>query len=132
MYKRTGTRPKLRATDRLFWVGLARVWAGWRHSLVIVTPETVLRWQRRRFREYWTKLSGRPTVGRPPVHADIKALVRRMAAANPLWGRTVRKLIPCSGRAMVVAQQPTQPLATMNVGAPEAAVSGVINSLPSP
>jgi putative transposase len=86
VYKRTTTRPKLRTTDRLFWIGLARVWAGWRQSLVIVTPDTVLRWQRRRFREHWAKLSGRPTVGRPPVNADIIALVRKMAAANPLWG----------------------------------------------
>src|SRR5881398_1121568 len=86
VYKRTVTRPPLRRTDRLFWVGLARVWAGWRQPLVIVTPETVLRWQRRRFREYWTKLSARPTRGRPPVNAEIKVLVTRMVAANPLWG----------------------------------------------
>jgi putative transposase len=86
VYKRTVTRPPLRRTDRLFWVGLATFWAGWRQSLVIVTPNTVLRWQRRRFREYWTKLSARPTRGRPPVNAEIKALVRRMAAANLLWG----------------------------------------------
>jgi putative transposase len=111
VYKRTMMRPKLRTTDRLFWVALARVWAGWRQSLVIVTPDTVLRWQRRRFGEHWAKLSGRPTVGRPPVNADILALVRKMAAANPLWGaprihgellklgievaeRTVSRLIP--------------------------------------
>jgi putative transposase len=86
VYKRTATRPKLRTTDRLFWVGLARVWAGWRQSLVIVTPDTVLRWQRRRFREYWTRLSGRTTGGRPPVNAEIRALVTRMAIANPFWG----------------------------------------------
>src|SRR5438046_2903752 len=86
VYKRTTTRPKLRTTDRLFWVGLARVWAGWRQSLVIVTPATVLRWQRRRFREHWTPRSGRPQVGRPPVNAEIAALVRRMAETNPLWG----------------------------------------------
>jgi putative transposase len=85
VYKRTVIRPPLRRTDRLFWVGLARVWAGWRQPLVIVTPETVLRWQRRRFRQYWTQLSGRPTAGRPPVNAEIKILVTRMAA-NPLWG----------------------------------------------
>jgi hypothetical protein len=60
VYKRTMMRPKLRTTDRLFWVALARVWAGWRQSLVIATPDTVLRWQRRRFREHWAKLSGRP------------------------------------------------------------------------
>jgi transposase InsO family protein len=86
VYKRTVTRPPLRRSDRLFWVGLARVWAGWKQSLVIVTPDTVLRWQRRRFREYWTQLSRRPTGGCPPIDAEIKALVRRMAAANPLWG----------------------------------------------
>jgi hypothetical protein len=32
----------------------------------------VLSWQRRRFREYWTRLSGRPTRGRPPINAQIK------------------------------------------------------------
>jgi hypothetical protein len=86
VYKRTVTRPKVRRIDRLFWVWLARVWAGWRQPLVIVTPATVLRWQRRRFCEYWTTLSRRPTRGRPPVNAEIKALVTRMVAANPFWG----------------------------------------------
>jgi putative transposase len=79
VYKRTVTRPRLRTLDRIFW-------AGWRQPLVIVTPDTVLRWQRRRFRDYWTKLSGRATGGRPRVPAELKALVNRMATANPLWG----------------------------------------------
>src|SRR3989442_1879162 len=61
VYKRTAPRPKLRTADRLFWVALARVWAGWRQPLVIVTPDTILRWQRRRFRQHWTKISGPPT-----------------------------------------------------------------------
>jgi putative transposase len=86
VYKRGVTRPRLRATDRLFWVGLARLWTGWRRSLVIVTPETVLRWQRRRFRAHWARLSGRPPAGRPPVSRQLQALVVRMALANPLWG----------------------------------------------
>jgi hypothetical protein len=86
VYKRMLPRPKLRTADRLLWVGLARVWAGWRQTLVIVTPDTVLRWQRRRFREYWVRLSRRPTGGRPPLNAKIVALVRKMATANPLWG----------------------------------------------
>jgi putative transposase len=86
VYKKTVTRPKVRRSDRLFWVALSRVWAGWRQVLVIVSPNTVLRWQRRRFCEHWTKLSARPIAGRPPVDAEIKALVTRMAAANPLWG----------------------------------------------
>jgi hypothetical protein len=111
VYKRTASRPKLRRSDRLFWVCLSRVWTGLRDALEIVAPDTVLRWGRRRFREHWTKLSGRPTGGRPPVNREIRALVSRMAAANPLWGaprihgellklgidvseRTVSRLIP--------------------------------------
>src|SRR6266516_4638336 len=86
VYKKTVARPKICRSDRLFWVELSRVWAGWRQALVIVSPNTVLRWQRRRFCEHWTKLSARPIAGRPPVNAEIKALVTRMAAANPLWG----------------------------------------------
>src|SRR4029453_13782513 len=86
VYKRTAKRPKLRRSDRLFWIWLARMWAGRKDSLVIVAPDTVLRWQRRGFREYWAKLSGRPTRGRPPVDHEIIALVRKMAAANPLRG----------------------------------------------
>src|ERR687892_629549 len=86
VYKRSVPRPRLRRTDRLFWIALVRMWSGWRRSLLIVTPDTVLRWQRRRFREYWTRLSGRPNRGRPPVNAEIKTLIAHMAAANPLWG----------------------------------------------
>jgi putative transposase len=86
VYKRTLPCPKLRTMDRLLWLALAKVWTGWRQALVIVSPDTVLRWQRRRFRDYWTRLSGRSTGGRPSVSAQIAALVRKMAAANPLWG----------------------------------------------
>src|SRR5262245_24239786 len=38
VYKRAIIRPPLRRTDRLFWAALAKVWAGWRQPLVIVTP----------------------------------------------------------------------------------------------
>src|SRR3989442_1473717 len=84
VYKKTVNRPKLLSSDRLFWVAWSRVWAGWRHALVIVSPNTVLRWQRRRFRKYWARLSARPAAGRPRVSRQIRALVGRMAQANPL------------------------------------------------
>src|SRR3989441_1303205 len=86
VYKKMVNRPKLLSSDRLFWVALSRVWSGWRQALVIVSPNTVLRWQRRRFREYWARLSARPAAGRPRVSRQIRALVVRMAQANPLWG----------------------------------------------
>ena len=86
VYKKTLRRPKLHPSDRLFWICLSRLWAEWRQALLIVTPDTVLRWHRRRFRDYWTKLSRRPQVGRPSINPEIIALIRKMAAANPLWG----------------------------------------------
>src|SRR3989442_5918846 len=79
VYKRTVTRPRLCRTDRFFWATLATVWAAWKHPLAIVTPDTVLRCQRRRLREHWTRPSGRPTRGRPPVNAEIQVLGMRIA-----------------------------------------------------
>jgi putative transposase len=86
VYKNMVNRPKLLGHDRLFWVALASVWAGWRQALVIVSPNTVLRWQRRRFRCYWARLSAPAVAGRPRLSRQIRVLVVRMAQANPLWG----------------------------------------------
>ncbi len=56
-------RPRLRRADRAFWVILARVWDQWRSALILVRPETVLRWHRQGFRYIWRwKSSGRPSV----------------------------------------------------------------------
>src|SRR5881396_3634242 len=57
VYKKMVNRPKLLSSDRLFWVALSGVWAAWRQALVIVSPNTVLRWQRRRFpeRRFWRR-----------------------------------------------------------------------------
>ncbi len=52
-YKRTGKRPRLRKFDRAFWVGLSTLWRKWSTSLVIVKPETVIRWHRQGFKLYW-------------------------------------------------------------------------------
>jgi hypothetical protein len=67
VYKRRVTRPNLRRSDRLFWAWLLRVWTGWRNALVIVAPDTVLRWQRRRFREHWLGQALRAAHSRPPA-----------------------------------------------------------------
>jgi hypothetical protein len=76
----------------------------------MVSPDTILRWRRRRFREHWTRFPGRPIVGRPPVSAEIKALVIRMAAANPFWGaprihgELMRLGIDLAGRILAMPQ----------------------------
>jgi transposase InsO family protein len=85
--QRSVGRPRLRRRDRIFWVGLSRLWAGWRSSLVIVQPATVLAWHRQAFLLYWRWKSQRCPAGRPPIDLKIRTLIRRMARENPTWGR---------------------------------------------
>src|SRR4029450_656170 len=80
-------RPRLRHRDRLFWLWLARLWPGWRDSLLIVRAATVLAWDRPGFQLYWRWKSRRPSVGRPPLEFELRALIHRMARENPTWGR---------------------------------------------
>src|SRR6516225_1009635 len=66
--KRTHPRPRLSPLDRLFWVLARRFWSAWKQALLLVTPETVVRWHRAGFRLYWTLISRvRPQVGRKTV-----------------------------------------------------------------
>ena len=78
-------RVRLTAADRVLWAWLSQAWSGWRPALVLVKPDTVLAWHRRGFRLFWTWKS-RSRTGRPAAAAEVRALIRRMAAANPLWG----------------------------------------------
>jgi putative transposase len=82
---RTVKRPQLRERDRLFWVMLSRLWEDWREVLIIVKPNTVVKWHREGFRIYW-KWKSRAPVGRPRIDKDIRDLIRRMSHENPLWG----------------------------------------------
>ena len=49
---RSAKRPRLRQRDRIFWVWISRLWKGWCSALVVVQPDTVVRWHRRGFRLY--------------------------------------------------------------------------------
>jgi transposase InsO family protein len=82
---RTRRRPRVRWHDRLFWVVARRLVTDWRQHLVLVRPETVLRWRRQRWRHFWWRRSGRPT-GRPRVPPEVRALIRRLSEENRLWG----------------------------------------------
>ncbi|HIL97661.1 MAG TPA: integrase, partial [Pseudomonadales bacterium] len=81
--KRDQNHPTLKERDRLFWKVLSRFW---RDALLIVQPETVIRWHRRAFRFYWRRISRDGARGRPRLDAEIKSLVLKLSVANPLWG----------------------------------------------
>ena len=103
VYQRSKTRPRLKPTDRIFWVWLSRVWSGWQQGLVFVQPATVVAWQRKRFREHWARLSRRQKVGRPALAVEVRNLIRRMSRANPMWGAP-RILGELSKLGIVVAE----------------------------
>jgi len=83
-FRHVHPRPRLTEADRMFWVLLSKIWSGWRDALHIVQPETVVRWQRQAFRNYWRVKSR--VRGRPKIDPDVRALIRRMCRSNPLWG----------------------------------------------
>src|SRR6267378_3440840 len=109
LYQERDMKPRC-ATNatRLTLVWLSH-WFNWRQTLAIVQPETFTRWHRQGFRLFW-RWESRP--GRPPIPADLQALIRRMARENPSWGeerianelllklglrvspRTIRKYLP--------------------------------------
>jgi len=84
--QRTARRPRLRRSDRVFWALLSHLWRGWAETVSIVHPETVIRWHRAGFKLFWTRKSRRHGPGRPAVAPEVRALIRTMAHANPLWG----------------------------------------------
>ena len=80
-------RSRLGPVDRLFWVVLRKVWSGWKRSLILGTPATVVRWHRTGFRLYWSWISrARKAVGRKPISREVRDLIFRMVAENPTWG----------------------------------------------
>ena len=83
---RTAARPQLLPRDRLFWVVLSKLWTGWREALIIVKPDTVVRWHRQGFQLYWRWKSKVRPVGRPQIDKEVRELIRKISLENPLWG----------------------------------------------
>ena|SRR5258708_185328 len=85
--QRRNPRPRLTRLDRLFWVVTKRLWPQWKQALVIVTPETVVRWHRAGFLLYWNWISHhRKVFGRKRASKELRELIFRMVDENPTWG----------------------------------------------
>ena len=86
--KRKHPRPRLGPLDKLFWLGARRFWPQWKEALVIVLPDTVVRWHRSGFKLYWTmlcKVRKRVGGGRR-ISRELRGLIFQMVAENPTWG----------------------------------------------
>ena len=84
---RMQSRPLLRDKDRRFWILMSRWFPKWEDCLLIVQPETVLKWHERGWRTYWRWKSKRGQPGRKRIPLELRQLIRRLAAENPLWGQ---------------------------------------------
>jgi len=85
LYRRKPKRVRLNGFDRAMLVWLLRLWPELRKSLVIVHPETVVRWHRMGFRAWWRWKSWN-LGGRPKIDAELRDLIHQMCEENPLWG----------------------------------------------
>lgn len=86
--RRATPHPRLRQRERWTMATLTKIFPALLDAIAIVRPETVIRWHRGLWRLLWRRRSKRP-VGRPPITADARALIRRMWTENPLWGENV-------------------------------------------
>ena len=86
-FQRKRKRPLLTTLDRMFWIGLRSLSRDWRKPLLYVQADTLVRWQRERFRRFWAKLSQpqRRRRGRPRTATELRRLISQMVTANPLW-----------------------------------------------
>jgi len=84
---RSVKRPSFRGHERGLLVLLARLLPQWRQALLLVKPETALRWHRAGFRLFWRRVCRSAGPREPRVTPDVIALIRRMAAENRLYVR---------------------------------------------
>jgi len=82
---RTSPKPRLRHSDRFFFSVLTNILSSWKNTLLIIKPETVIKWHQQGFKLYW-KWKSRPKSGRPKIPQEQIDLIKRIADENPLWG----------------------------------------------
>ena len=85
--KRRRPRPRLTIFDRVFWVLARKFWSGWKQALIVVSPDTVVRWHKSAFVLYWRALSrAQRVIGRKRISKEVRDLIFRMVTENPTWG----------------------------------------------
>jgi hypothetical protein len=82
--RRQVARARVRACDRAVLAALSQVLARERRRSFLVQPASLLRWHRELVRRRWTYPRRLP--GRPPLPAQVRQLVLKLAAENPGWG----------------------------------------------
>ena len=85
LQRKVGGRVRFTNSDRVFFIQLYRWCPSVLKAMMIIRPETLVRWHRAGFRRYW-RWKSHSTGGRPQIHAELRALIWRMSVDNRLWG----------------------------------------------
>src|ERR1700690_2857337 len=89
LYIERGVKPRrIDPVTRISLTVLSRLFS-WRDALVVVRPETLIRWHRAGWRLFW-RLKSRP--GRPPIPKELQALIRRMGSENLRGARSASRM----------------------------------------
>jgi putative transposase len=83
--KRTVTQPKLTATDRGLLVALASRVRGWKSTLLIMKPDTLLKWHQHGFKLFW-RLKSKGEARKPRISEETISLIKQMTVENRRWG----------------------------------------------
>jgi len=105
-------QPRLSNSDRFFWVALRRLWPGWRKALVLVQPDTVIRWHRTGFDLYWKWRSRKHAVVGQSDGSFCGAQHLRWSIARST-SRPAQCPLPPAGATLLIAKidnQARQPL----------------------
>src|ERR1035437_1878382 len=86
--KRRHPRPRMASLDKLFWILAQRFWSGWKRALILVSPESVARWNKSGFVLYWNAISqARWMVGRRRISKPRKMSAKLHYSARINSGR---------------------------------------------
>jgi putative transposase len=84
--KRSVSRPRIEDSDRAFFVLMHRLLSDWKSCLLIVKPETMIRWHRKGAAWYWARKSRTAKRGAPAIGCKLARLIRRLSVENVTWG----------------------------------------------
>ena len=84
--QRKQKRPHFQNSDRILFVLISKLLSRWKDALLIVKPETVIRWHKKGFKLFWRWKSRPRNAGRNRIDPEIRNLIRDMSQANQLWG----------------------------------------------
>jgi hypothetical protein len=84
--KRSVTRPRIQDSDRVFWILMHRLLSDWKSCMLIVKPETLIRWHRKGAAYYWARTSRTAKRGAPAIGWKLVRLIQRLSIENVTWG----------------------------------------------